>query len=288
MNDSDILIIGDLNSYAAEQPIQTLQAAGYVDLVDALGGSTSYSYVFDGQLGYLDYALASPSLVSQVVDIAEWHINADEIPQFDYNDDVLDTGEASFEEEPDGNPLYEPNPFRTSDHDPVIVGLNLSAPGVTASGPYETNEGDNLLLTATAIDLFGDVTYAWDLDGDGIFEIAPSIFNTVSTTYDDGPADITISVQACEGTTCVTDTTTVSVENVAPSVIMNTLPATPLFQGELAMVFIGGNEASNADTSAGFTFDVDCDEASEFSTDNQYQCVVTLCAGLECRRVCTG
>jgi predicted extracellular nuclease len=91
------LIIGDLNSYAKEDPIVALQNAGYTDMVAAFGGSDAYSYVFDGQLGYLDHALANTSLASQVTGVAEWHINADEIPLFDYNDDVSDTGETSFE-----------------------------------------------------------------------------------------------------------------------------------------------------------------------------------------------
>ena len=123
--DTDFLIIGDLNSYAKEDPIVALQNAGYTDMVAAFGGPSAYGYVFDGQLGYLDHALASADLVSEIVDVAEWHINADEIPLFDYNDDVRDAGESSFEEESDVLPLYEPNAFRTSDHDPVIIGLDV-------------------------------------------------------------------------------------------------------------------------------------------------------------------
>jgi hypothetical protein len=123
--DPDVLIIGDLNSYAREDPIVALESAGYINMVAAFGGSDAYSYVFDGQLGYLDYALANPSLFSQTSGVTEWHINADEIPLFDYNDEVLDPGESSFEKESDAFPLYEANAYRTSDHDPVIVGLNL-------------------------------------------------------------------------------------------------------------------------------------------------------------------
>lgn len=123
--DADVLIIGDLNSYAREDPIVALQNASYTNLVEAFGGPGAYSFVFDGQLGYLDHALSNLNLTPQVAGVAEWHINADEIPLFDYNDDVRDAGEAAFEEESDSFPLYEPNEFRTSDHDPVIVGLNL-------------------------------------------------------------------------------------------------------------------------------------------------------------------
>jgi predicted extracellular nuclease len=125
--DPDVLIIGDLNSYAQEDPIAALRAASYTDLVAHFGGPDAYSYVFDGRLGYLDHALANASLSSQVTGVAEWHINADEIPLFDYNDEVRDAGEATFEEESDVLPLYEANAFRTSDHDPVVVGLELSS-----------------------------------------------------------------------------------------------------------------------------------------------------------------
>lgn len=125
--DRDVLIIGDLNSYAREDPIVALEDAGYANLVAEFDGPEAYSYVFDGQLGYLDHALANPTLRPQVTGVAEWHINADEVPLFDYNDDVRDPGESSFEEESDALPLYEPDEFRTSDHDPVIVGLDLAA-----------------------------------------------------------------------------------------------------------------------------------------------------------------
>jgi predicted extracellular nuclease len=57
--------------------------------------------------------------------VAGWPINADELPVFDYNDSVRDTGESTFEAEPTGNDLYDPGPARTSDHDPVLVDLNL-------------------------------------------------------------------------------------------------------------------------------------------------------------------
>ncbi|BAQ65373.1 ExeM/NucH family extracellular endonuclease [Geminocystis sp. NIES-3709] len=127
--DDDFLIIGDLNAYKGETPITTIKNAGYTDLVESYNGNDTYGYVFDGQLGYLDYALSNGSMTSQVTGVAEWHINADEISLFDYNNTVDDgAGEASFEAKPNGNNLYEANAFRTSDHDPVIIGLNLAPP----------------------------------------------------------------------------------------------------------------------------------------------------------------
>ena len=126
--DSDALIIGDLNSYAKERPIAALLDAGYTDLLQQFEGPDAYTYLFDGQLGTLDYGLANASLADQVTGAGGWTINADENPLFDYNDTVLDAGEASFERESTALPLYEPTAYRASDHDPVIIGLALGDP----------------------------------------------------------------------------------------------------------------------------------------------------------------
>jgi len=65
-------------------------------------------------------------VLAQVTRAADWHINADEPPSFDYNDSILDVGEASFEARPAALPLYAANQYRTSDHDPVVIGLQLN------------------------------------------------------------------------------------------------------------------------------------------------------------------
>ena len=126
--DPDNLILGDLNAYAQEDPITAIKAAGYADLIAEFIGPEAYSFVFSAQWGYLDHALANEPLTSQVAGVAEWHINADEVNLLDYNDTVQDSGERSFEAKPSVNELYSPGPFRASDHDPVIIGLDLFSP----------------------------------------------------------------------------------------------------------------------------------------------------------------
>jgi predicted extracellular nuclease len=113
INDPDILILGDLNAYAKEDPIKALETAGYQNLV----ADSSYSFVFDGQWGSLDYALATSNLNIQVSGAAKWHINADEPNVLDYN--------TNFKSPSQIDSLYAADPFRSSDHDPVIVGLDL-------------------------------------------------------------------------------------------------------------------------------------------------------------------
>jgi predicted extracellular nuclease len=111
-NDDDVLIIGDLNAYAMEDPIRLLEDAGYVNLEPP----GDYSYVFDGLTGSLDHALASASLAAKVAGAAAWHINADEADALDYNLD-FSRDPAIF----DGTV-----PWRTSDHDPLLVGLAVA------------------------------------------------------------------------------------------------------------------------------------------------------------------
>ena len=81
----NVLVIGDLNAYAKEDPITQFENNGYTNLISLFNGDTDYSYSFSGQLGSLDHALASPKLASKAVDAMSWHINADEPPVLDYN-----------------------------------------------------------------------------------------------------------------------------------------------------------------------------------------------------------
>ncbi len=125
----DILILGDLNSYAMEDPIQAIMGGpdrtrGTADDYRYLLEKGSYTFVYDGQSGSLDHALVSPSLAPRVTGAAVWHINADEPDVFDYN---LDFGRDPS--------LYTRTPFRSSDHDPILVGLKPGKPAPVEPGP---------------------------------------------------------------------------------------------------------------------------------------------------------
>ena len=113
-----VLVIGDLNAYEQEDPIDAMRAKGLVDLHEQFekdGSSTNrvgpYSYVYRGQSGSLDHAFATEALAADVTGVAVWHINADEPRFLDYNQEY--------------NPkaLYDTGPFRSSDHDPVLIGI---------------------------------------------------------------------------------------------------------------------------------------------------------------------
>ena len=115
-NDSDVLVIGDLNAYLEEGPLSALEDKGMTNLLASLGPQ-AYSFVFQAQAGALDHALVTASLLPQVAGIEEWHINADEAPALDYN---LEHGR-------DSSVFDAMTPYRSSDHDPLMIGLSLTS-----------------------------------------------------------------------------------------------------------------------------------------------------------------
>lgn len=135
--DAKVLLIGDFNAYGHEDPVQAIINKGYVNQLERYirgAGAMPYSYVFNGEAGYLDHALASAALNASVVDAAEWHNNADEPTVVDYN--------------LDGKPQdkYTAAPYRASDHDPVVVSLNLPAPALDVTAGVR-GVGSGLVFT---------------------------------------------------------------------------------------------------------------------------------------------
>jgi predicted extracellular nuclease len=114
-----ILSMGDYNAYYQEDPLDSFRAGGYT----VLGADTSYSYLFSGLVGSLDNAIVNDSMRSKVTGIAKWNINSAEPVFLDYND-AIDDGGNDFVNQ--WASTYTATPFKSSDHDPVIVGLNLT------------------------------------------------------------------------------------------------------------------------------------------------------------------
>ena len=107
--DKDFLMMGDLNAYAKEDPIQTLVNGGLTDLHRYFHADSSYSYQYGAEAGYLDHALCNSTMLAQVTGLGVWHVNSDESDEYTYDKSSDIT------------------PFRYSDHDPVLVGLHLDS-----------------------------------------------------------------------------------------------------------------------------------------------------------------
>lgn len=155
------LLVGDMNSYAKEDPILAFEKANYKILLndEKVGqGKSAYSYVFgvasdatgNGGAGNLDHAIADANLYPMVKRTFAWHINADEPTALDYNEEYKTEEQiASF---------YAPDAFRSSDHDPVIVDLDLNESSATTGGHKSSGGSTGLwslfglmLLTATSV-----------------------------------------------------------------------------------------------------------------------------------------
>ncbi|MCB7135184.1 ExeM/NucH family extracellular endonuclease [Cellulosimicrobium marinum] len=145
-----VLLAGDFNSYSQEDPLEVFKEAGYVDLGATTGEQT---YLFDGYVGSLDHVFASPAAADAVTGTDVWNINsvepiANEYSRYNYNASIL----------------YDETAFRSSDHDPVLVGLDLAGdvePGTTTIDllaindfhgriePYSTNSTTGVVTNNT-------------------------------------------------------------------------------------------------------------------------------------------
>lgn len=110
----NVMIIGDLNAYSQEDPLTTLMGNGY----QRLSTEGGYTYVYSGETGTLDHALATPSLSGKLIALQQWHINTDEPRALDYN--------TEYQSETQILNLYAADPYRSSDHDPVIADFEFN------------------------------------------------------------------------------------------------------------------------------------------------------------------
>jgi predicted extracellular nuclease len=146
---NDVLLVGDFNAYAKEDPIYDLTSNGYIDQIGRFN-TLGYSYVFDGTAGRLDHAIATPSLSSRVNSAVEWHINADESPAFDYNQEFKQPACGTCAPDPyDGS-----GPYRASDHDPVLVGVNFykTFTGTAGRDVIVGTPGDDIIIGGAGAD----------------------------------------------------------------------------------------------------------------------------------------
>ena len=156
-DDDDVVLVGDLNAYGKEDPIDVLRGRGYVDQLEAkLPVEQRWSYVFDGGQGALDHILTSPGFSPQVRGANVVHFNAPEADALSYF----------------GVPEYfSVQPRRSSDHDPAIIGVKTSTWKPRCQGREVTKRGTDGpdTITGTAgrdvIDARGGDDLVLGLDG---------------------------------------------------------------------------------------------------------------------------
>jgi predicted extracellular nuclease len=171
------IALGDFNAYTQEDPMDMLRDSGIL-VVDAMG----HSYAFDGQLGSLDHAVVtSAGLLSLIQQAAIWDINATEPRVVDYT-----TGSK-------GQDLYQPNPFRSSDHNPLIMDVDMTLTGISSVSnvparlrvmPNPTHGPFNVKWEGDAPHLLELV----DMEGDAIITIEGGDLRGNSQNFNDLPA----------------------------------------------------------------------------------------------------
>ncbi len=148
-----VIAMGDFNAYEEEDPIDVLRAGGLSTIIN-----NSYSYMFNGLSGSLDHALGNAALMPLVSGSGKWHINADEPVHLDYNLENKSPLTCTTSCKTLDN--FSASPFRASDHDPVLVGLNLLA-AQTINFPALTTFAVTSSTTAAAVASSGlGVTYS--------------------------------------------------------------------------------------------------------------------------------
>jgi predicted extracellular nuclease len=148
----EVLVIGDLNSYALEEPLSILTLAGLENVEQQEGDQVAYSAVFNGEAGTLNYGFVTTGLQAKVALVQRWHINADEPPALDYH-------------ETNQQLLYTPDPYRSAAQDPLVIDLaptELSA-GFTSTSPVWIGKPVSFTNLSHGPQ---PLTYEWDF-GDG-------------------------------------------------------------------------------------------------------------------------
>ncbi|HEX4346737.1 MAG TPA: ExeM/NucH family extracellular endonuclease, partial [Vicinamibacterales bacterium] len=185
--DPDVMLIGDFNSYAKEDPIRTIEQAGFTNVVERFVGPNAYSYLFDGEFGYIDHVLASTSMLPQVAGANDYHVNADEPSELDYNEDFKAADQIAA--------LYNADEYRYSDHDPALVGVSLRAVPQTTADSFSTEAGHTLTVngagvlandTGGALTIFSHTTPAngtLAMNADGSFTYTPNAGFTGLDTF---------------------------------------------------------------------------------------------------------
>ncbi len=214
--DPDFLILGDLNAYAKEDPIVALENGGYINLTELHEGPGGYSYSFGGEFGHLDHALANAHLTEQVASAATWHVNSDEPVYYDYNlENKNGTQQA----------VNVGGPYRYSDHDPVVVTLNLhpeyAAPTFTLQPVAQTVIlGSPVTFTAAATG-YPLPTLKWQKNGDDIPGATGGTYTIAATTMGDAGTYTAVATNSQGSAT--SSPALLIVKDVTPPVL--TLPA---------------------------------------------------------------
>ncbi len=191
-----VLVMGDLNADGEEDPIHQLETDPNDTLNDGTGGLTDlvqafvpapnrHAYQFGNRSGRLDHALATKELSIRVSGATIWNINADEPIVLDYNVENKTPAQQA---------LNVGTPYRSSDHDPIVVGLSLVTPvAPTVTTPTSSS------ITSTSATLGGNVTS----DGAALITDRGVVYSVTTANNDPVIGGASVTQVSTSGTTGV-------------------------------------------------------------------------------------
>ncbi|NQX27213.1 ExeM/NucH family extracellular endonuclease [Microbacteriaceae bacterium VKM Ac-2854] len=240
-----VYLLGDFNAYTQEDPIRALVDAGFVDQGSKDG---KYSYSFDGAVGSLDHVFASAAGDAKVTGVDTWNINSGESVALEYS--RYNYNATLF---------YDTSAYRSSDHDPVVVGLALAADAnaVTALrsfGSAQTVETGSAVAARSvearkadgSLAAGAEVTFTIDgpasFVGGGFTATATSNAAGIATTpaITAGPIAGAVTVTATAGSATAT-LSSITVVEPAASIDVATSASTSIVSGKVVLTVTATN-----------------------------------------------
>ena len=128
------VLLGDFNSYSQEDPMQVFYDSGFTSGAPY----DQYSYNYSGLAGSLDHVLLNEAAAARSTGGALWNINAGESTALEYSQYTVTADD-----------YHAATAQRSSDHDPVIIGLE--------AGEAETPVDENTLTLLNINDFHGRI-----------------------------------------------------------------------------------------------------------------------------------
>ncbi|WP_081680849.1 ExeM/NucH family extracellular endonuclease [Cellulomonas sp. URHD0024] len=162
-----VALVGDFNSYTKEDPLEVLYDAGYTDAASTLAPG-QYSYSFGGTSGSLDHVLLNGPALARTTGADIWEINAEESVALEYS-------RYNYH----GTRFYAPDEYRSSDHDPVIVGLSVPKAVPSSTATLTASPASQVFGASTRVLLTASVSSSAPVTGNVQFVTGSTVLASV-------------------------------------------------------------------------------------------------------------
>ena len=159
--------------------MQALYAAGFTD-IGSEKSPEEHTYLFDGTVGSLDHVLGNAAALSAVTGAHVWNLSSVESVALEYS--RVNYNATDF---------FEADPYRSSDHDPLLVGVSLpTGPVATTLSASVTPDPVRFRVDRPVVRVAVDSAYG--TIAEGTVQVRERGALVGSATVRDGVATITL------------------------------------------------------------------------------------------------